>query len=197
VSAPAEDVTDLLNRWANGDEGAGERVFPLVCRELCRIASRSMNRQASSHTLQTTALVHEAYIRLAGDSAGRRENRGHFFGVAAKAMRHFLVDHARAGAAAKRGGSAKPLSLEDAVLIQEERRMELIVLDDALTTLAGLHPRQSRIVELCFFGGLNVEETAEALKISPETVARDWRAAKAWLYSEMAGRNSAESGNDA
>jgi RNA polymerase sigma factor (TIGR02999 family) len=156
-----------------------------------------MNRQASSHTLQTTALVHEAYIRLTGDSAGRWENRGHFFGVAAKAMRHFLVDYARAGAVAKRGGSAKPLSLEDAVLIQEERRMELIVLDDALTTLAGIHPRQSRIVELRFFGGLNVEETAEALKISPETVARDWRAAKAWLYSEMAGRNSAESGNDA
>ena len=196
VSARAEDVTALLNQWANGDQGAGEKVFPLVYRELRRIASRSMNRQGASHTLQTTALVHEAYIRLTGDSSKRWVNRGHFFGVAAKAMRHFLVDYARAGAAAKRGGSAKPLRLEDAFLIEEERMTELIWLDDALTALATLHPRQSRIVELRFFGGLNVEETAETLKVSPETVAREWRAAKAWLYCEMAGRGAVEFGND-
>jgi len=186
------EVTDLLNRWTNGDQEAGEKVFPLIYRELRRIASRSMNGQGPSHTLQTTALVHEAYIRLTGDSAKHWESRGHFFGVAAKAMRHFLVDYARAGGAAKRGGRCEILTLDDAFLISEERMPEVILLDDALTALSRLHPRQSQVVELRFFAGLNVEQTAEALKVSPETVARDWRAAKAWLYCELARRGADE-----
>lgn len=197
MDSPTQDVTELLNQWANGDECAGEKAFPLVYRELRRIASRSMNRQGAGHTLQTTALVHEAYLRMTGDSSRQWANRGHFFGVAAKAMRHFLVDYARAGTAAKRGGVGEALTLEDAFLIEEERLTEVIWLNDALTALERLHPRQSRIVELRFFGGLNVEETAETLKVSPETVARDWRAAKAWLYSELAGRGATDSPNDA
>jgi RNA polymerase sigma factor (TIGR02999 family) len=190
VDPRSEEVTDLLNQWANGDPGAGEKVFPLVYRELRRIASRSMNRQWAPHTLETTALVHEAYIRLTGDSAKQWENRGHFFGVAAKAMRHFLVDYARAGGAAKRGGHCETLALEDAFLISEERMPVVVLLDDALTALSKLHPRQSQVVELRFFGGLNVEQTAETLKVSPETIARDWRAAKAWLHCELARRGA-------
>jgi RNA polymerase sigma factor (TIGR02999 family) len=175
----------MLNRWANGDREAGEQVFPLVYRELRQIANRSMNGQGASHTLQPTALVHEAYIRLTGDAARRWENRGHFFGVAAKAMRHLLVDHARARATAKRGGG-RPLPLDENFAIPEDRMPEVLELDHALTALARLHPRQSEVVELRFFAGLNVEQTADALRVSPETVARDWRAAKAWLHSELA-----------
>jgi RNA polymerase sigma factor (TIGR02999 family) len=192
LSARAEGVTVLLNQWASGDQSAGDSVFPLVYRELRAIASRSMNRQGPSHTLQTTALVHEAYIRLTGDSAKRWENRGHFFSVAAKAMRHFLVDYARAGAAGKRGGPSKPVALDEGFLITEERLPELVMLDDALTALAKLHPRQSQVVELRFFGGLDVEQTAETLKVSPETVARDWRSAKAWLHCELARQDTGQ-----
>jgi RNA polymerase sigma factor (TIGR02999 family) len=192
VSTRTAQVTNLLNRWASGDRGAGEKVFPLVYRELRRIASRSMNREGASHTLQTTALVNEAYIRLTGDSSKQWANRSHFFGVAAKAMRHFLVDYARAEATAKRGGDHKPLSLDEALLIAGERMPQLIMLDDALTALAQLHPRQSQVVELRFFGGLDVEQTAGALQVSPETVARDWRAAKAWLYCELDRRGAGE-----
>jgi RNA polymerase sigma factor (TIGR02999 family) len=188
----AREVTELLNRWAAGDQAAGERVLPLVYGELRRIARRSMKRRGSSHTLQTTALVHEAYIRLTGEAGRQWENRAHFFGVAAKAMRHVLVDYARAGAAAKRGGPHKPVALEEVGLISDERLAEVITLDEALTALAKLHPRQSQVVELRFFGGRSVEETAETLRISPETVMRDWRAAKAWLYRELDRRNSDE-----
>ncbi len=197
MSAQTEHVTDLLNQWANGDQVAGEKVFPLVYRELRRIANRSMNGQGAAHTLQTTALVHEAYIRLTGDTAKRWVNRGHFFGVAAKAMRHFLVDYARARATSKRGGYCKPLTLEEGFPIAEERLTEMVLLDDALTALAKLHPRQSQVVELRFFGGLNVEQTSETLQISPETVARDWRAAKAWLHCELTRSGAGEYQNDA
>jgi RNA polymerase sigma factor (TIGR02999 family) len=196
VSAHTENVTELLNQWANGNREAGDKVFPLVYRELRRIAGRSMNRPGASHPLQTTELVHEAYLRLTGDSAGRWANRGHFFGVAAKAMRHFLVDYARVRAADKRGGHCRPLALDDAFLMVEQIS-EVVLLDDALTALAKLHPRQSQIVELRFFGGLSVEQTAETLKVSPETVARDWRAAKAWLHSELAQGGPNERGYDA
>jgi RNA polymerase sigma-70 factor, ECF subfamily len=192
VNPRSEQVTDLLNQWANGNQGAGETVFPLIYRELRRIARRSINRQGPPSTLQTTALVHEAYIRLTGDAGKRWENRGHFYGVAAKAMRHFLVDYARAGAAAKRGGHRETLALEDAFLISEERMPEVIMLDEALTALSKLHPRQSQVVELRFFGGLSVEQAAETLGISAETVARDWRAAKAWLHSELARSGTGE-----
>jgi len=197
VSAHTENVTELLNQWANGNREAGDKVFPLVYRELRRIAGRSMNRPGASHPLQTTELVHEAYLRLTGDSAGRWANRGHFFGVAAKAMRHFLVDYARVRAADKRGGHCRPLTLDDALLVSDERISEVVLLDDALTALTKLHPRQSQIVELRFFGGLSVEQTADTLKVSPETVARDWRAAKAWLHSELAQGGPNERGYDA
>lgn len=197
MSARTDEVTELLNQWANGDHEAGDKVFPLVYRELRRIAGHRMNRQGASHPLQTSELVHEAYLRLTGDSAGRWANRGHFFSVAAKAMRHFLVDHARARAADKRGGHSRPRALEDAFLVVEERIAEVVLLDDALIALTKLHRRQSQIVELRFFGGLSVEQTAEALKVSPETVARDWRAAKAWLHNELAQGSPAERGNDA
>jgi RNA polymerase sigma factor (TIGR02999 family) len=196
VSAHTENVTELLNQWANGNREAGDKVFPLVYRELRRIAGRSMNRPGASHPLQTTELVHEAYLRSTGDSAGRWANRGHFFGVAAKAMRHFLVDYARVRAADKRGGHCRPLALDDAFFVVEQIS-EVVLLDDALTALAKLHPRQSQIVELRFFGGLSVEQTAETLKVSPETVARDWRAAKAWLHSELAQGGPNERGYDA
>jgi len=197
MATSAQEVTELLNQWARGNQTAGEKVLPLIYGELRRIARRSMNRQDPSHTLQTTALVHEAYMRLTGDSGRQWENRAHFFGVAAKAMRHVLVDYARARATDKRGGPHKPLRLEDAGVISGDRMAEVIALDDALTALSKLHARQSQVVELRFFGGCSVEETAETLKISPETVMRDWRAARAWLYRELERRDADEHRNDA
>ena len=185
MTTSAREVTKLLNQWASGDQTAGEKVVPLVYRELRRIARRSMSRQEPSHTLQPTALVHEAYLRLTGNSGRQWKNRAHFFGVAAKAMRHVLVDYARARATNKRGGPHKPVQLEDIGLISGDRIGEVIALDDALTSLSKLHARQSQVVELRFFGGCSVEETAETLNISPETVMRDWRAARAWLYREL------------
>ncbi len=189
MSVPTQEITDLLNQWAKGDADAGERVFPLIYDELRRIGRRWI-RQAQPQTLQITALVHEAYLRLTGDSSKQWETRGHFFGVAAKAMRHILVDQARAGMAAKRGGALKPLPLNDALDLAPDRLPELVLLDDSLTALAKLHPRQSQVVELRFFAGLSVEETAETLEVSVETVARDWRAAKAWLHCELKKRQA-------
>jgi RNA polymerase sigma factor (TIGR02999 family) len=157
----------------------------MVYAELHKMARRYMNQQNPPHTLQTTALIHEAYLRLAGDSAKRWQNRAHFFGVAAKAMRHVLVDHARARCSEKRGGVLRPLRLDEEIDSSGERMAQLIALDDALTDLAKLHPRQSEVIELRFFGGLSVEETAEVLKVSEETVMRDWRIAKAWLHGEL------------
>jgi len=185
MTAQRTDVTELLNQWVAGNQAAGEKILPLVYGELRRIARRSLNRHGPSETLQTTALVHEAYLRLTGNSGHQWENRSHFFCVAAKAMRHVLVDYARARAAAKRGGRARPLPLDDALEISEDRLTEVVVLDDALTALAKLHPRQSQVVELRFFGGLSVEETAGTLNVSTETVHRDWRAARAWLHREL------------
>jgi len=189
LSVPTEEITELLNQWGRGDADAGERVFRLIYDELRQIAGRWI-RQGEPHTLQITALVHEAYLRLTGDSGKQWETRGHFFGVAAKAMRHILVDHARAGVAAKRGGSLKPLPLNDALDLAPDRSPELVLLDDALNALAKLHPRQSQVIELRFFGGLSVEQTAETLQVSAETIARDWRAAKAWLYRELQKREA-------
>jgi RNA polymerase sigma factor (TIGR02999 family) len=178
-------ITQLLNEWGNGDQAALDRLMPLVYAELRRMARRHMNQQHPGHTLQTTALIHEAYMRLAGDSDKRWENRAHFFGVAAKVMRCVLVDHARARRSAKRGGAARPVTLDEGIHTSGERMAGLIALDDALTDLAKLHPRQCQVVELRFFAGLSVEETAAILKVSPETVMRDWRAAKAWLECEL------------
>ena len=184
MTRSGQGLTELLNQWSGGDHSAGERVLPIVYGELRRIARRYMKQQGP-HTLQTTALVHEAYLRLTGDDQ-QWENRSHFFGVAAKAMRHVLVDYARAGGAAKRGGQNKPLALDDVLVVSPERLTEVVTLDHALTALSKLHPRQTQVVELRFFGGMSVEETAEALQVSNETVARDWRAAKAWLHRELA-----------
>lgn len=180
------ELTQLLNEWGSGDQAALEKLMPLVYAELHRLASREMRRQNPEHTLQTTALIHEAYLRIAGVSAMHWKNRNHFFGAAAKAMRHVLVDHARAKRSTKRGGGSRVALLEEGIVIADDRWVGLIGLDEALTNLAQLHPRQSEVVELRFFGGFSVEETAEILNVSPETVMLDWRAAKAWLHAQLA-----------
>jgi len=191
MTSSPHQVTRLLQEWGNGNQAALEQLMPLVYEELRKMARRHMQQQNPDHTLQTTALIHEAYLRLAGDSAKQWKNREHFFGVAAKAMRHVLVDHARARHAAKRGGAVQVVSLDEAIATSPGRMAGLIALDEALKDLAKLHPRQSEVVELRFFGGLSVDETAEVLKVSPETVALDWRAAKAWLHRQLDSPNDA------
>lgn len=178
-------VTQLLVRGSHGDKAALDELFPLVYAELRELAGRYLRREGAGHTLQPTALVHEAYLRLVDQRSVDWRNRAQFFGVAAEMMRRILVNHAQARHAAKRGGRAPRLSLDEAVSVFEERDVDLVALDEALTDLAALDPRQSRIVELRFFGGLSIEETAEVLEISPATVKREWTAARAWLYREM------------
>jgi RNA polymerase sigma-70 factor, ECF subfamily len=185
MGSPDDDVTQLLRRWRDGDRGAAEELMPLIYRELHKLAKRYMNQEGAGQTLQTTALIHEAYLKLGGSSEGGWENRAHFFGVAAKAMRHVLVDHARARRSAKRGGYMQIEPLDESVDAGVTRAAEIIALDDALTSLAGQYPRQAEVVELRYFGGFTVEETAGALKVSPETVARDWHFAKAFLRSAL------------
>ncbi len=185
---PQEGVTQLLVDWSNGDPGALERLTPLVYGELKRLAARYMRRERSDHTLQCTALVHEAYLRLIDQRRVAWQNRAHFFGVAAQLIRRILVDHARGQHAAKRGAGARKLPLEDILETPRQRPLDLVALDDALETLARIDPQQSRVVELRFFAGLSIEETAEVLHISPATVKRDWTAAKAWLYRDLSGR---------
>jgi RNA polymerase sigma factor (TIGR02999 family) len=185
-SSPNE-VTRLLVEWSNGDETALERLVPIVEAELHRLASRYLRREIGGHVLQTTALVNEAYLRLIEQPAVRWQNRAHFFGIAARLMRRILVDYARRDRAAKRGGGAVRLSLEHVTGLAHERDLDLVALDDALTALARIDARQSEIVELRFFGGLRVDETAEVLGLSPATVTRDWNLAKAWLRREMGG----------
>ncbi len=185
MSSPRDDVTPLLRRWGSGDRGALDELMPLLYKELHKLAKRQMTQQGPGHTLQTTAVIHEAYLKLGGRSDTDWENRAHFFGVAAKAMRHVLVDHARTRQATKRGGAIRIEQLDEGVDVGVARAGELIALDDALTTLAGQFPRQADVVELRYFGGLSVEETAATLKLSAETVARDWRFAKAFLRSEL------------
>jgi RNA polymerase sigma-70 factor, ECF subfamily len=185
MASPRNDLTQLLRRWSHGDRGALDELMPLIYKELHKLAKRYMRQQEPGHTLQTTAVIHEAYLKLGGNSEKDWESRAHFFGVAAKAMRHVLVDHARTRRASKRGGEIRIEQLEEGTDFGVARAAELIALDDALTSLAGQYPRQAEVVELRYFGGLSVEETAGALKISPETVARDWRFAKAFLGSEL------------
>lgn len=184
MAAPGE-ITQLLIEWGNGNQSAYDRLIELVYAELHRMARRYMARQGPSHTLQTTALINEAYVRLAADRGREWENRAHFFRIAAKSMRHILVDHARAQVAAKRGGGKCELALDEAIAISGERMASMVALDDALADLIKLSPRQCEVVELKYFAGLSVQETAEVLKISPETVIRDWRAAKAWLSVQL------------
>jgi len=179
------EVTQLLLDWSNGDQAALDKLMPLVHTELRRLAHHYMGRENQGHTLQTTALVNEAYLRLVGQKEVHWQNRAQFFGLAAQLMRHILVDHARSHAYAKRGGGAQRVPLEEAAVLSPERGAELVALDEALKKLERDYPRQCRIVELRYFGGLTVEETAEVMKVSPETVMRDWKVAKARLRREM------------
>ena len=182
-----DDVTQLLENWSNGDRVALEKLMPLVYDELHRLAQRYLRMERSDHTLQSTALVHEAYLRMVEQKNVRWQNRARFFGVAAQSIRHVLVDHARSHKAAKRGAGAAKLSLDEAIGVPEKREVDLLALDETLERLSQLDPQQGHIVERRFFGGLSIEETAEALHISPATVKQDWVMAKAWLYQNLAG----------
>ena len=181
-------ISRLLVDWRDGDKTALDRLVPLVYRELRRLAGYYMRRQRADHTLQTSALINEAYLRLIDHKNMRWENRAHFYAVAAQAMRRILVDHARSRGYQKRGGGAIRVSFDEAVIGGEERCAELIELDDALKDLAAIDPRKSQVVELRYFGGLSVDETAEALGVSPVTVMREWRSAKGWLLRAMSKR---------
>jgi len=186
VSTSAQSVTQLLVEWSHGDQDALERLTPLVYGELRRLARRHLSRERSDHTLQSTALVHEAYLRLIDQRSVQWQNRAHFFGVAAQLIRRILIDYARAKQAGKRGAGACLLSLDEALDSPAGGRpLDIVALDDALEQLAKIDPRQSRIVELRFFAGLTVEETAEVLNVSTPTVNREWAAAKAWLFREL------------
>jgi RNA polymerase sigma-70 factor, ECF subfamily len=183
--ANARNITQLLAAWSAGDRAALDALIPIVYDELRRQASRYLRRERPGHTLQTTALINEAYLRLVDQKSMRWQNRAQFFGIAAQLMRRILVDHARARQRAKRGGSDVRVSLTDATSITKDPDLDLVELDEALTRLAEIDPQQSKIVELRFFSGLNVEETAAALNISAATVKRDWSIAKAWLHREI------------
>ena len=178
-------VTQLLLDWGNGHKAALDKLVPVVYQELRRLAAYYMRRERPGHTLQTSALVNEAYMRLVDYSQMRWQSRAHFFAVAAQAMRRILVEHARKRHFAKRGGGAFKVSFDEAAIVSQEQASDLVALDDALTSLEAMDQRKARIVELRYIGGLNIEETAEVLAISPATVQREWRAAKAWLYREI------------
>jgi RNA polymerase sigma-70 factor (ECF subfamily) len=190
AAQPAEsavgDVSKLLRAWTGGDQNALEMLTPVVYDELRRLARRYMRRERPGHSLQTTALVNEAYIRLVDYKRMQWQNRAHFFAVSAQLMRRILVDRARRHNQ-KRGGNAQQVSLEVAAAVTGERPTDLVALDEAMNALARIDPRKMQVVEMRFFGGLSVEETAEVLKVSPVTVMRDWSTAKAWLYRELTG----------
>jgi RNA polymerase sigma factor (TIGR02999 family) len=188
VSEPLDqDVTHLLIQWSKGDSAALDALVPLVYDELRRQAQLYLSREKPGHTLSSTALVHEAYLRLVKQKGVTWQNRAHFFGVAARMMRRILVDHARRHGYAKRGGGEMTLSLDETMAPAPEREINLVALDDALNTLAKLDERQSRMVELRYFGGLSIEETSEVLGVSAPTVKREWASARAWLYREISG----------
>jgi len=184
-----EEITTLLIAWSDGDQTALERLLPMVYGELRRMAGRYMRRQPHDHTLQTTALIHEAFLKLINQPEKQYQNRAHFFGVAARAMRCVLVDYARSRLYAKRGGGAAMLTLDEAAVVTGERAVELIALDDALQALGKVDARKCQVVEMRYFGGLSVEETAQVLKVSSDTVMRDWRLAKVWLLRELSGES--------
>ena len=184
-SSPQQQVTQLLVDWSKGDATALERLIPLVQPELHRLAHHYMGRGGPGSTLQTTALVNEAYLQFVDKRLPQWQNRPHFFAVAAQLMRQIMVDHARERRALKRGGAAVRVSLDETALVTETRAEELLALDEALENLAAFDPRMSRIVEMRYFGGLTMEEIAQVLKIHVNTVTRDWSAAKAWLYREL------------
>ena len=181
------EITGLLLKWGQGDATVVERLIPLVHRELHRIARRCMAGERGGHSLQATALINEAYVRLVDGKAVAWQDRAHFLAVAARVMRRILVDHARARKYQKRGGEAVRVTFDEALVVTKEPREDFVALDDALKALRTFDERKSRVIELRFFGGLTVEETASVLKVSPDTVMRDWRLAKAWLQREMRG----------
>ena len=181
----SHELTELLVAWSDGDEVALERLAPLVQAELHRLASHYMRQERDDHLLQTSALINEAYLRLIDWKSVRWQNRAHFFGVAARMMRRILVDFARQRPRIERQVEARHISLEDALNVTDEKDSDLLALDEALDGLAELDERKSRIVELRFFGGLSVDETAEVMKLAPVTVIREWNKAKAWLYREL------------
>jgi RNA polymerase sigma factor (TIGR02999 family) len=185
MKAVTHEVTELLQNWSEGDESALDRLMPLVHDELHRLAHQHMRREGPGHILQTSALINEAYLRLVDQPEIRWENRSHFFGIAARLMRRILVDDARKRNAAKRGGSLIQVPLDEATELADEQAANVAALDDALNMLETIDARQGRIVELRFFGGLSVEETASVLQVSPGTVMRDWTFARAWLRNEM------------
>lgn len=188
------EVTRLLKAWGEGDDGALARLTPVVENELHRVAHRCMARENPGHTLQTTALVNEVYLRLVDIHGVSWQDRAHFFAMSARLMRRILTDFARSRHYQKRGAGAVQVSLDESLLVTPQKDADIMALDAALTDFAVLYPRQSRVVELRFFGGLEVEEAAEALKVSPVTVKRDWRFAKAWLLRAMSGEAAGETG---
>jgi len=185
MSSSEEEVTALLRRWRDGDEAALNKLTPLVYDELHRLAHKYIRRERPGHTLQTTALVNEAYVRLVDQNSVDWQNRAHFFGVAAQVMRHILVDYARQQTAVKRGGGVGRFNLDEGLIVSKESAAELVALDEALKALSNLYPRRSKVVELRYFGGLNNKEASEILNVSETTIERDWRFARAWLFREM------------
>lgn len=179
------EITGLLLRWSQGDEHALDSLTPMVYHDLRRLAAQLLRRERTGHTLQPTALVNEAYVKLAGQAKIQWQNRTHFFAVAARVMRQILVDYARRHQRAKRGSGAAPLPLDEALVFAPERSADLLILDEAVDRLAEVDPRKAKVVELRFFGGLSNEEVADALQISANTVMRDWNMAKAWLRREI------------
>jgi RNA polymerase sigma-70 factor (ECF subfamily) len=187
LNEQSQPVTRLLLQWAAGDRDCLDQLMPLVSIELRRIARRYMRLERSGHTLQTTALINEAYLRLVNETEVRAEHRAQFFALAAQIMRHILVDHARGGRREKRGGGIRDLALEDALILSRQKSAELLALDEALSRFADIDSRRAKVVELRYFGGMEVEEVAQALQVHPNTVVRDWRLAKAWLKRELGG----------
>jgi RNA polymerase sigma factor (TIGR02999 family) len=186
LDAVSHQITLLMDDWSSGDELALEQLMPLVYDELREMARRHMRRQPSGHTFQTTELIHEAYLKIAKNDEQNWQNRAHFFGVAAQAMRHILVDYARSKQSQKRDGFLERVTLAENIAVSADQSKKIVALDEALNNLAVLDQRKSRVVELKYFGGLTTEEIAEVLKVSPETVTRDWRFARNWLSVELA-----------
>lgn len=185
MTADSSDITRLLTQWSGGDPKALDELIPSIYEELRRLARRALNSERPDHTLQTTAVVHEAYLRLVDQNRTNWQNRSHFFAIASQLIRRILVDHARSRRREKRGGGAAPVSLDEALLISGQPEFGLVALDDALKLLAERDPRRAQVVELKFFGGLSAEEIAAVLDVSAVTVMRDWNLAKAWLYREL------------
>jgi RNA polymerase sigma factor (TIGR02999 family) len=190
---PYTQVTQLLQKWQEGNQEALEALIPLVYNELKRLAASYLRRERPDHTLQSAALVNEAYLRLVDQTQTRWQNKAHFYGIAAQMMRRVLADHARGHNAAKRGAGIPELELDETVVQSQSRNFDVMDLEEALQKLEKLDPQQGRIVELRFFSGLSIEDTANVLGISPATVKRDWAAARAWLFREVGARNSVES----